>query len=492
MKNTMLLALIVLSTFISNAQVGIRNTNPKSSLDISASSIIAPNSDDGLLVPRIDKFPTTNPIVDQNSMMVYLNNNLTATNINGTAKNYDSGFYYWDNAQTDWINFNKESFDADWYVANTIDTSFDIVDNIFTKGLVGIGHDDPISDLDIRSENESRAINVKTVGARTVNVTGFYNELGTETTAANTEGIRTRIITNDNSVHFGFRNELSGNGFGTHRAVFNLLSGNGTGSQYGIENTITNKGDANHYGVNTILSGIGSGIKYGVRNTMNAGTGAFYGVHNQLSGSGDGVMRGTNNNINNSGNGGHFGVINNLFGTGSGTKYGSFNVIATTAGGQHYGVFSKAEKAGAWAGYFLGNVRVSQDVTVLGQVTANNFVATTAADKYADYVFEKYFNGFSEINKDYSFLSIEDAQEYVKTNGHLKGITSYEKVKANNFKFNLSDLSLSLLEKTEEQFLYITELNKKIKSADEVIQSQDQKIKSLEERLLKIEAFLEQ
>ena len=53
-------------------------------------------------------------------------------------------------------------------------------------------------------------------------------------------------------------------------------------------------------------------------------------------------------------------------------------------------------------------------------------------------------------------------------------------------------MSLSSLEKLEEQFLYITQLNKKIKSQDAVIESQDDKIKSLEERLLKIEALLNQ
>ncbi|QCE43281.1 hypothetical protein [Psychroserpens sp. NJDZ02] len=67
----------------------------------------------------------------------------------------------------------------------------------------------------------------------------------------------------------------------------------------------------------------------------------------------------------------------------------------------------------------------------------------------------------------------------------------YQEIKNNGFIVDLSELSLFSLEKLEEQFLYITQLNKKIKSQDAVIESQDEKIKSLEERLLKIEVLLQ-
>ena len=120
MKNIVIFCLAFLFSINNYAQVGISNTDPKASLDISATSISTPNPNDGLLIPRINKFPATNPNGDQNSMIVYLNNDLTATNINGTTMDYDLGFYYWDNSQTDWIRL-LASVEAGWLITGNAD-----------------------------------------------------------------------------------------------------------------------------------------------------------------------------------------------------------------------------------------------------------------------------------------------------------------------------------------------------------------------------------
>ncbi|GAB1308861.1 hypothetical protein KH5_15440 [Urechidicola sp. KH5] len=76
------------------AQVGVNNTDPKSSLDITASNSAAPSNTDGILIPRIDTFPSTSPGLDQHGMMVFLT----------TAVGLDlPGFYYWDNDLSNWI-----------------------------------------------------------------------------------------------------------------------------------------------------------------------------------------------------------------------------------------------------------------------------------------------------------------------------------------------------------------------------------------------------
>ncbi len=80
---------LFLFTNITYSQVGIGNTAPKSILDIQASSQSNPTNTDGLLIPRIDAFPATNPGTDQDGMLVYLTTN--------------TKFYYWDNANTSWI-----------------------------------------------------------------------------------------------------------------------------------------------------------------------------------------------------------------------------------------------------------------------------------------------------------------------------------------------------------------------------------------------------
>lgn len=105
MKQLLRIAALMACTFL-NAQVGIYTTNPKSSLDIQTLNPAAPTATDGLLIPRIDTFPATNPNADQQSMLVYLTTNQTALNISGTPQDYDLGYYYWDNTQTNWIALN--------------------------------------------------------------------------------------------------------------------------------------------------------------------------------------------------------------------------------------------------------------------------------------------------------------------------------------------------------------------------------------------------
>ena len=75
---------------LSSAQVGINNTDPKAALDISAGS--TPSATDGILIPRVDEYPT-GVNGDQNGMFVFL------TGAGAPAQ----GLYYWDQASTLWI-----------------------------------------------------------------------------------------------------------------------------------------------------------------------------------------------------------------------------------------------------------------------------------------------------------------------------------------------------------------------------------------------------
>lgn len=110
------------------AQVGIATSDPKAVLEIRASSAVTPANNDGLLIPRIDVFPSINPTADQNGMLVYLTT---------TAGFNTNGFYYWNNATTSW---NPLTFkDADWFQENTTNNATSINNNIYTQGNVGIG-----------------------------------------------------------------------------------------------------------------------------------------------------------------------------------------------------------------------------------------------------------------------------------------------------------------------------------------------------------------
>ena len=80
------------------SQVGINTVLPNAQLDIRSSNQATPSSTDGLLIPKIDVFPATNPTAAQQGMLVYLT---TATTFLGNPKSI--GFYYWDNVSSDWI-----------------------------------------------------------------------------------------------------------------------------------------------------------------------------------------------------------------------------------------------------------------------------------------------------------------------------------------------------------------------------------------------------
>jgi len=93
MKNLIIIILVFFGMIGAKAQVGIANTNPQASLDISASNPAAPSNTDGILVPRIDEFPATDPVAASDGLMVF------ATGSGSVSK----GFYYWDEGTTSWV-----------------------------------------------------------------------------------------------------------------------------------------------------------------------------------------------------------------------------------------------------------------------------------------------------------------------------------------------------------------------------------------------------
>ena len=97
--------------------------DPKGTLDITASNQATPSNTDGIIIPRIDAFPATDPGADQNSMLVYL------TTTSGTNT---PGFYYWDNTTTSWLPISSSTQDFDWLEQGTTTPPDANTDNIFT------------------------------------------------------------------------------------------------------------------------------------------------------------------------------------------------------------------------------------------------------------------------------------------------------------------------------------------------------------------------
>ncbi|NRA94092.1 MAG: hypothetical protein HRU26_15685, partial [Psychroserpens sp.] len=90
-----LIFLLFSSCFLGHAQVGVNTTSPQAQLDIRSSNVATPANTDGILIPKIDEYPVTNPTAAQDGMLVFATGNGTVT----------KGFYYWDNGTTSWIAF---------------------------------------------------------------------------------------------------------------------------------------------------------------------------------------------------------------------------------------------------------------------------------------------------------------------------------------------------------------------------------------------------
>jgi len=107
--------LLLLASYSIVAQIGINNIDPKSQLDITASSTTTPANTDGILIPRMSAFPASNPGADQNGMLIFLT---------AAVGPKTSGFYYWDNPTTTWVGMNSNSISTS-DVLNIEDFQFD-------------------------------------------------------------------------------------------------------------------------------------------------------------------------------------------------------------------------------------------------------------------------------------------------------------------------------------------------------------------------------
>ncbi len=122
--------------------------------------------------------------------------------------------------------------------------------------------------------------------------------------------------------------------------------------------------------------------------------------------------------------------------------------------GTHYMVVN--DKTGNFA--FGGAKSQGHKIRAYGSVRATKFVSD--AKSYPDYVFDHYYDGISEINKEYKFPTLEEVEDFTKKNHHLPGVSSYDEI-INGI--DVSRLSVQNLEKIEEMYLHIIALNKEVK-----------------------------
>lgn len=195
----------------------------------------------------------------------------------------------------------------------------------------------------------------------------------------------------------------------------------------------------------------------------------------------------TANNTNANGMGGFFGIVgksgNNSdpytwagLGGGKSTvtgngEYGGYLTLWTTSNGENgqaaSGMYERIRITSA-GNVGIGSQNPDQKLTVKGKIHAEEVIVDLNVP-VADYVFKPSYN----------LMPLPEVEQYVKTNSHLPEIPSATEITKNGL--SMGEMQNKLLQKVEEQTLYIIGLNKEI-----VEQRKDRK--ELEVKLAKQES----
>ena len=115
----------------------------------------------------------------------------------------------------------------------------------------------------------------------------------------------------------------------------------------------------------------------------------------------------------------------------------------------------------------IGTTTPDELLTVKGKIHTQEVLVDLEGAVAPDYVFETYYNGFSEMMPEYSLISLEGLEAFLKENYHLPNVPSAETMRTEGI--SLKEMNLILLQKIEELTLYTLQQQKEIDALKEKI-----------------------
>ncbi len=514
MKKT-LVSIALLGVSLTMAQVGINTEEPKATLDV-VSSPADLTKTDGFIAPRLtgDELRVKNALYnapDQTGAVIYA----TAADSAPAGKTVnvtEEGYYYFDGAV--WVKFGSGAGapgTEPWYVQNTTTQATANNQNIYQQGKVAVGFTDADAvsgkQFEVKGDVKSVVNNAGTYSILETNNTDFFgipiNLMGsadnTDVLAANNYGL---LSSYSGSTGSGTTIEAKG-AEGTASVGANVTPGPGSRAEMRTGNpTVTN---AVIVGSNGATDGNEKVVLLSENTAAITATRLHVDKTNGVTLKYGGIMSPSGNYTfpQNNGTAGQVLVTDGALPTlTTGAQLSWQNVSDLAPEPWRIQGTTNPATSNTQNIYQTGNVSIgSQDPiapftsngsTITPKLSVTGDVATTGAfytnaSKYADYVFQDYFDGSSTINEDYKFKSLEETAAYIKENKHLPGVTSIKDILKtdNGYTVNLSELSIQQLEKIEELYLHTIEQQNLIEKQEAEIQDMRSRLENLEALLLK-------
>lgn len=509
MKKT-LVSIALLGATLTMAQVGINTEEPKATLDVVASPGDLTKTD-GFIAPRLtgDELRLKNALYNapgQTGAVIYATAADSAP-AGKTANVTEEGYYYFDGEV--WVKFGSgagATGTEPWYVQGTTNEATANTENIYQQGKVAVGfsNTDAVSgkQFEVKGDVKSVVNNAGTYSLLETNNTDFGIPLNLMISTDNLDILSAgkygaiSTTTGQATIEAKGAEGTASMGVDTnsvYKSRAEMLTGNSTTN---IVNRITLGSDGSTDQVDKIiLRSENSPASTATRVLVDKAEGVTFKYGGISSPSGNYTFP------QNNGTAGQVLVTDGVAPTlMTGAQLSWQNVSDLAPEPWRIQGTTNPATSNTQNIYQTGNVSIgSQDPiapftsngsTITPKLSVTGDVATTGAfytnaSKYADYVFEDYFDGSSTINEDYKFKSLEETAAYIKENKHLPGVTSIKDILKtdNGYTVNLSELSIQQLEKIEELYLHTIE-------QQNLIEKQETEISDLKSRLEKLETLL--